>query len=572
MNVRRSLSSYFLITVVICVGIFLSGCGSEQSSGSSSPKPQSGSIVVTLAGTGSGTVTSNPAGINCGTTCSANFTPGASVQLTATPASGSTFAGWSGACSGTGLCHLTMSVTAQTVTATFNQQAGLASINHIIFLAQENRSFDQYFGHLPDYWAANGFPAQQFDGAPANASNPGCDPAFPPPSACTIDSNSPTITAFHLQTMCIQNTTPSWNESHVDFNNGAPASQNPKMDGFVHMAAGFARNQVPPYFDTDGKRAMGFYDGNDLNYYYFMASNFGTSDRWFAPVMTRTQLNRMYLLAATSHGHVRPLNDTNSPQLSDKTIFELLQEHGISWKIYVHPDGSGCETTSCLLGLSYMNQFTFSKTIATQFPQNIAPVSQYLTDVANGTLPQVALIEPASGVGLDEHPSESSVGGVDIQAGARYVSSLINPLMQSSSWKDSVFILTYDEFGGLYDHVVPAPAVNPDGIPPSDLQPDDVCSSGAKTGTCNFETTSFRVPLIVISPFAKKNFVSHTVADYTAILKLIEARFNLPSLTRRDAAQMDMTEFFDFNNPPWMTPPTPPGQNTSGACYLDHLP
>jgi phospholipase C len=62
------------------------------------------------------------------------------------------------------------------------------------------------------------------------------------------------------------------------------------------------------------------------------------------------------------------------------------------------------------------------------------------------------------------------------------------------------------------------------------------------------------------------------VADYTAILKFIETRFNLPSLTARDAAQMDMTEFFDFAHPPWMTPPTPPTQNTSGACYLDHLP
>lgn len=462
--------------------------------------------------------------------------------------------------------------TGQSVTATFNAAGGMASINHIIILAQENRSFDQYFSQLPAYWAANGFPAQQIDVAPASSSNPGCDPLFPPPSACKIGSNGPTVPVFHLQTMCIQNLTPSWNESHVDFNNGDGASTNPKMNGFVHMAAGFARNQVPPYFDTDGIRAMGFYDGNDLNYYYFMASNFGTSDRWFSPVMTRTQLNRMYLLAATSHGHVRPLNDTNSPQLSDKTIFELLQEHGISWKIYVHPDATGCTTTACLLAMSYINQFTFSKTIATQLQQNIAPISQYLTDVANGTLPQVALIEPASNVGLDEHPSESSTGGVDIQAGAHYVSTLINPLMQSSSWKDSVFFLTWDEFGGLFDHVPPAKTVNPDGISPVDLMPGDICSTGPKTGSCNFETTSFRIPLIVISPFAKKNFVSHTAADYTAFLKFIEKRFGLPSLTARDAAQMDMTEFFDFSNPPWMAPPQPPGQTTSGACYLDHLP
>ena len=80
------------------------------------------------------------------------------------------------------------------------------------------------------------------------------------------------------------------------------------------------------------------------------------------------------------------------------------------------------------------------------------------------------------------------------------------------------------------------------------------------------------VPLIVVSPYAKKNFVSHSVADLTAILKLIETRFNVAALTKRDAAQIDMTEFFDFNNPPWVTPPTPPAQNVNGACYLNKLP
>jgi phospholipase C len=79
--------------------------------------------------------------------------------------------------------------------------------------------------------------------------------------------------------------------------------------------------------------------------------------------------------------------------------------------------------------------------------------------------------------------------------------------------------------------------------------------------------------MIVISPYTKKNFVSHTTADNTAILKLIETRFNLKALTARDQAQLDMsTEFLDFTNATWKTPPTPPKQNTGGACYLDHVP
>ena len=131
-------------------------------------------------------------------------------------------------------------------------------------------------------------------------------------------------------------------------------------------------------------------------------------------------------------------------------------------------------------------------------------------------------------------------------------------------------IFTYDEGGGFYDHVSPQPMPSPDGIAPLDLVPGDVCDSTGTTGggTCDFTWTGYRVPLIVISPFAKKNYVSHTVFDYTAILKLIETRFNVPALTKRDAAQADMSEFFDFVNVPWVTPPTPPVQATAGQCTL----
>jgi phospholipase C len=143
--------------------------------------------------------------------------------------------------------------------------------------------------------------------------------------------------------------------------------------------------------------------------------------------------------------------------------------------------------------------------------------------------------------------------------------------MASTSWKDSAFILTFDEGGGTYDHYSPQPTVSPDGIRPVDLNTGDVCS--VKTGpTCDFVYTGYRVPLIVISPFARKHYVSHTVADYTAILKLIEVRFGLANLTARDAARMDMTEFFNFTNPPWKTPPVPPAQKISNLCYLNTLP
>lgn len=416
----------------------------------------------------------------------------------------------------------------------------IQSINHIVFMAQENRSFDTAFGQLAAYWPANGFPAQQLDGMPSNASNPSFD-------------GTSTVSAYHVATECYDNLTPSWDESHLDWNLQDPTSSTAAMNGFVYNAGKFAMDSG--YADTAGLRAMGYYDGSDLNYYYFMASNFATSDRWFSPALDRTQVNRMYLFAATSQGYAYPpgTDTADNAPLTAATIFDALDQAGVSWKIYatdytVDPANHG----------TYLTQFS-KYAPPNELPANVVPATQFLTDAQNGTLPSVALIEGGYLSGLDEHPSNN------VQTGAAYVASLINGLMASTSWKDSAFILTYDEAGGLYDHVPPPPAVNPDGISPIDLLPGDICTTPGGSN-CDFDHTGFRVPMLVVSPFTKKNYVSHTVADYTAILKFIETRFNVPSLTKRDAAQMDMTEFFDFQNVPWATPPTPPAQSTSGAC------
>jgi phospholipase C len=454
-------------------------------------------------------------------------------------------------------------------------------------MAQENRSLDHYLGALRAYWAANGIHDQSFDGLPQfnptsgiaplygpPQANPGCDSAYPPPSDCTIDSNSPQVASYKLITQCIENPSPSWNESHVDWNLSNAVSSTATLDGFVWTSAHDGRNNK--YYDTNGVRAMGYYTDADLNYYYFMASKFATSDRWFSPVMTRSAPNREYLIAATSQGYVYPVGTDSGDQslLTATTIFQELQNAGISWKIYVDPDNSPCSsnpTPQCLLTLSYVQNFAWGQTIPSQYPQSLVPISQYFTDLKNGTLPQVAEIEPASNAGLDEHGSDSDQYPINIQLGANFVSSLINGLMTSSSWSNSAFILTYDEFGGLYDHVAPQHAVSPDGIKPKDLLSGDICTT--VTGpTCDFTYTGYRLPLIVVSPYTKKNYVSHKVADFTAILKLIETRFHLAALTKRDAAQTNMTEFFNFNFPPWMTPPTPPAQYTNGLCYLKQLP
>jgi phospholipase C len=161
----------------------------------------------------------------------------------------------------------------------------------------------------------------------------------------------------------------------------------------------------------------------------------------------------------------------------------------------------------------------------------------------------VVFIEQSSSTGLDEHPDNN------IQQGAADVQQIIDALQKSSAWGSSVFILTYDEGGGLYDHVPPFKVVAPDDYAPmltSTNQPGDFTDSG------------FRIPFIMVSPWVKPNFVSHVNRETTSILKLIETRFNLPSLTRRDQAADDLTEFFDFVNPPRLAIPKLPVQPTNG--------
>ncbi len=423
------------------------------------------------------------------------------------------------------------------ITVTDNSP-GLGQLQHIVFMFQENRSFDHYFGHMNDYRTSLGLPAD-VDGTPANASNASTDGTV--------------VTPFHLTTSCIEDLTPGWTESHRDFNLQSPTSETPMMDGFVWDAAHQA--QYSGFHDTEGQRAMGYYTSDELSYYYFMASQFAMSDRWFSPVSTNSPDNRLYAIAATSQGYVH-----KPGQLTAKTIFEELEDAGVSWKVYYSDEQSDGEPAT-----SMNNFWGFTK----NHLDKIVPVSQYFTDLQNGTLPSVAFIEAGTMSGRDEHPGtsdpSSTTSGTRIQVGAAYVAGIINALMQSSSWRSSAFILAYDEDGGFYDHVPPMLGVpNPDGITPKDL------TSGDTPG--DFTRTGFRVPMMVISPFSKQNYVSHTPADHTAILKLIEMRFNLPALTKRDATQMDMTEFFDFANPPWLNPPNPPVQPTDLACHNNYLP
>jgi phospholipase C len=431
-------------------------------------------------------------------------------------------------------------------------------VNHIIFMMQENRSFDAYFGKLNDFRTNTFAQPRNTDDLEIAFTNPADDGSL--------------VSSFHLATSCMDDATAAWGETWGDMNRFDSVNGPLLLDGFVHTAGLFAADNGAP--DTKGIRAMGYYTGDDLTSPYWFATQFATSDRFYTPAPVQTEVVRLWAMASTSQGFIHPLSETNS-HLSATTIFQLLDNAQISWKIYsvdIGPDG-----------LPVTELRNFQPYGLTQ-ESRIVPISQYFTDVQNGTLPQFAYIEPGFLSNRDEHPGE----GTSIQTGAQFVATLFQALINSPSWKDSIFIETFDEAGGLFDHVGPmidgepiqelavgagGQAVGP-GMYPTDAStqrvpsPDGIAPVDFRAGDPlgNFNRTGFRVPLIIVSPFAKPHFVSHTPMDYTAVLKFVEKRFGLPSLTQRDAAQPDMGEFFDFVNVPNLTPPMPAVQPTSLVC------
>src|SRR5579864_5147476 len=455
----------------------------------------------------------------------------------------------------------------------------LNSINHIIFLAEENRSFDHYFGKLNDYRSAAPFNLpREVNGLPDNCSSSNsdwtvsCGAMNLSPNASGIPTTP--IYAFHLKTACLEGLSPDWITSHWAFNQQDPSSNTPGTtgtptnapDGFVIGAASaaFANNEK----DTKGIRAMGFYTGADLPYHYWLATQFATSDAWFSPAPTRTQANRYYMMGGTSGGYTYPVTG-NESLIKSKTIFDLLQAAGVSWKIYTQMPG-GYTYASAFSG--FMSRYGSTGNIVMD-----PTFSQFIADAQSGNLPSVVFLEKPD---ADEKPESDN----NIQSGVAETRQLIDAVMYGPSWKDSVIIFTFDEGGGLYDHVAPPTNVpSPDGIKPVDIctsANDPNCANASLTHNTppydppgDFTRYGFRVPVVVISPFTKANYVSHVTTDYTSWLKFVEKRFNLSALTARDgwSNTSDMSDFFDFQNSQWATPPASPPADGSGSC-VDTLP
>lgn len=376
-------------------------------------------------------------------------------------------------------------------------------IDHVLVLMQENRSFDHYFGQLRAAGHAD------VDAPPEGWSNPGPDGGVVP---------------FHHDThFCVEDPTHSWANTFRQWNNGA-------MDGFVLTN------------EPNGARAMAYLDQTDLPFYYALARTFSMGDRYFSSVLGPTWPNRLYLMAATSFGlTVNGLVAQDTRAAPVDNIFRRLDAAQVPWRNYA--GGGRMVAFFPYYGLTRLETRT-----------HFRDLNDLTRDLASGDLPPVAFIEPSyignGGERVDEHPPATP------QAGEAFVEGIVRAVMRSPAWARTALFFVYDEHGGFADHVPPPTACAPDAFPPVSVRGESVPGS--------FERLGVRVPFIVVSPYARRGFVSHRVHDHASITRFIEARFGLPAMTARDANAAPPMEMFDFANPPFMTPPTlPPGSGVS---------
>ncbi len=343
----------------------------------------------------------------------------------------------------------------------------LAGVEHIVVLMMENRSFDHFLGSLK---TDKGYAAAaQVEGLTGTESNPAPNGGTP-------------VTVFKMSNFTPEDPPHGWDACHSQYNNGA-------NDGFVKAHAGDSQNEV-----------MGFHDRSQIPLYYWFADNFAVCDHWHASVMGPTWPNRFYLHATTSKG-----KKDNTPLVANapETIWEALAAKGISAKNYA----AGAATF-------YLGGFP-GKVLQGKNPS--AKMDDFFAAAAAGKLPQFSIIDPDF-MASDDHPSHN------IQRGQAFVASVYKALAESPLWPKTLFIITYDEHGGFFDHVPP---------PPADDADDD------------FKQLGFRVPAFVIGAMVKKGYVCKTTLEHSSVAATAKTRWDIKSLSKRMDGAKDVTDCID---------------------------
>jgi phospholipase C len=444
-------------------------------------------------------------------------------------------------------------------------------IKHVVVLMMENHSFDNYLGTLGK---GEGLPLGG-DGRP-DAENP--------------DAAGTMVRSHHANSTVQDPGIPcqSWSASHAQWAGG-------KMNGFVTSA-----EQAAP--EGDKTAPMAYWTEQDLPFYHGLARTFPLADRWFSSCPGPTFPNRRFLLAGTANGLMDdlPLNLLDRPRAG--TIMDVLARHRISWVNY-RPASSdqsefrrfvqyrrrrtGHHLTS--LGRSLRNPgYVFQRDLqftAALYPLGMASymahvrsIEQFFADADSGNLPSFCIVDPDFRSFSEESPQ-------DIRKGESYAAEVINRVMHGPGWADTLLIWVYDEHGGYYDHVVPPEAVPPDDIRGrSRVAHPSLMRSLLKVllpsyvrhaeqlvqGPDAYDTYGFRVPAVIVSPYARPDCVLSDVFDHTSILKLLEEKWNLPALTRRDAAATSPLGALDLTAPPaFLTPPELPAPALAWGTWKD---
>lgn len=340
-------------------------------------------------------------------------------------------------------------------------------ITTIVALMMENRSYDHYLGARALLESLPG------DGLAAGMDNP--------------SRAGGRVEIFRETVPCVPDPPHSWDGSRAQFAGGA-------NDGFLYSYQDRHGYGVAPH-------CMGYFGRDELPVTWALADAYTSCDRWFCSVMGPTWPNRMYWHAAQSSG----LKSNTLPSdgaLSSTTIHHRLDDAGIDWAYYF----------SDLPVLGLWGNLELDGRVR-------RVVYDFFDDAAAGTLPPVCLIDPPFG-SADDHPPHHPL------MGQYFIASIYSALASSPQWNELLFVITYDEHGGFFDHVAPPKVA------------DDRAADG-------FDQLGFRVPALVLGPYARAGHVSSVVYDHTSLAAHVERWLGLPPLTSRDAAAADLSDCID---------------------------
>ncbi len=421
---------------------------------------------------------------------------------------------------------------------TFSSARAANPLKHIIFILQENHSFDNYFGTYPGAnnlanasaccptsLSASALPAvvKPFH---LNVSQPvyiigdELPPGqmYPNASDELTASTAGNIAPFQLPTESSLDLLHSWQAAHTDWNNGS-------MNGFL---VGEGNNQT-----------MGYYTRSDIPYYFDYANNYVLDDNFYSSLLGPSFPDHLYMVSGTS-GNITGNPKARGPDFTLTQYFNLtwtqiaqeLTQAGISWKWY-----SGQANVTAPSYWDVLPVFSYFQKNPQLLKANVVGTQNFVNSLQNGSLPSVSWIIPGStwhpptapfttsppiqNCVTSEHPPARPDCGMD------YVSYLVNAVMHSQYWNSTAIVVNWDDYGGFYDHVAPPQ--------------EDAFGEG------------FRVPNIVISPWAKHGYVDHTPYEFGSFLSLIETNFNVPSLGTRDSfgiGKNNMMNSFNFAQAP----------------------